>query len=172
MYQPIELARFAISEFERGLQGLTDEEARTRLTKADGTEMNAISWMVGHIAGHWLVQAAYARQERMPSGLHRFGGATADPTPLPLSQAFNLLGEAKASIDWLTSADDALLSSTIHYPLIDAGESVGTGLMRVILHTWFHIGEINAVRQLLGHPEIPFVGQIVGNLEWRGAAGA
>ena len=27
MYQPIELARFALAEFERGLEGLTDEEA-------------------------------------------------------------------------------------------------------------------------------------------------
>ena len=93
MYQPLELARFALSEFERGLEGLTDKEARTRIKKADDSEMNAISWTVGHIAGHWLVQAAYASQERLPSGLQRFGGATADPTPLSLNEAFNLLGQ-------------------------------------------------------------------------------
>lgn len=51
-YRPIEIARFALSEFERGLDGLSDEDARKRLTKADGSEMNAISWTVCHIAGH------------------------------------------------------------------------------------------------------------------------
>ncbi len=30
MYDPHELARFALSESERGLKGLTDEEALTR----------------------------------------------------------------------------------------------------------------------------------------------
>ena len=42
--------------------------------------------------------------------------------------------------------------------------------MRAVLHTWFHTGEINAVRQMLGHAEIPFVGKMLGNLEWRGAS--
>ena len=48
MFQPTDLARFALSEFERGLDGLTEEETRTRVAKADGTQMNAISWTVGH----------------------------------------------------------------------------------------------------------------------------
>jgi hypothetical protein len=39
--------------------------------------------------------------------------------------------------------------------------------MRATLHTWFHIGEINAVRQLLGHKEIPYVGKLIGTLEWQ-----
>ena len=47
------------------------------------------------------------------------------------------------------------------------GESVGTALMRATLHTWYHAGEINAVRQMLGHAEIGFVGQMVGRLEWK-----
>ncbi len=38
--------------------------------------------------------------------------------------------------------------------------------MRATLHTWFHAGEINAVRQMLGHAEIPFVGTMIGQLEW------
>ena len=28
------------------------------------------------------------------------------------------------------------------------------------------VGEINAICQMLGHPEIFFVGGLVGNLEW------
>ena len=171
MYQPHELARFAISEFERGLLGLTDEEARTRVTKADGSEMNAISWTVGHITGHWLLLAAYATQEEEPTGPVRFFGAAADPTPPPLKDMLKLLEEAKASIDWLSTADDELLSAVREGYAVgrNGQESVGTVLMRATLHTWFHTGEINAARQMLGHAPIPFVGQLVGNLEWRSA---
>jgi hypothetical protein len=42
--------------------------------------------------------------------------------------------------------------------------------MRAILHTWFHTGEVNAMRQKLGYPEIQFVGQMTGQLEYGGVA--
>ncbi len=179
MYHPVELARFALSEFERGLAGLTDEEARTRLTKADGTQMNAISWIIGHIAQHWLSVRSFATLERRPSGLRAFvSGPAADPTPLPLSDVLKLFRDAKASIDWIANADNSLMATvreeivkssatTAQKDLGIPNESVGTALMRAILHTWFHIGEINAIRQMLGHQEIFFVGRLVGNLEWR-----
>ncbi len=156
MYEITELVGFAISEFERGLEGLTDEEARTRLKKADGSEMNAISWTVVHIAGHWL---------NRPERLRRFASGSDDATPPPLSEALDLLQEAKRSTEeWLPNADDALLSTK---PAAPGSESIGTGAMRAVLHTWFHAGEINAIRQMLGHAEIPFVGRMLGNLEWR-----
>ena len=50
MYLASELASYALSEFERGIEGVTDDEAHVRLTKADGSKMNAISWIVAHIA--------------------------------------------------------------------------------------------------------------------------
>ncbi|MBI4570678.1 MAG: DinB family protein [Chloroflexi bacterium] len=179
MYLPIELARFALCDFERGLAGLTDEEARTRLSKADGTQMNAISWTIGHVAQHWFSVRSLATLERRPSGLRPFAsGPAADPTPPPLSDALALLRDAQASIDWIAAADDVLLATTreeavkagMGGPVLDLGaasESVGTALMRAILHTWFHTGEINAIRQMLGHPEIFYVGRLKGNLEWR-----
>ncbi|HJM75717.1 MAG TPA: hypothetical protein QGI71_07655 [Dehalococcoidia bacterium] len=46
------------------------------------------------------------------------------------------------------------------------GESVAMFLARAVQHGWFHIGEINAVRQLLGHAEIIFVGNLAGRLDW------
>ena len=136
------------------------------MAKADGTEMNAISWTLGHIAGHWLSVAAYAKQERQPGEVLRFFGPDADPTPLPLTDALTMLDDAKRSIDWLGSADDTLLSSSPAGYFLSS-ESVGTNVMRAVLHTWFHTGEINAVRQMLGHAEISFVGKLTGNLEWR-----
>lgn len=158
MYHPGDLAMFALSEFERGLEGLSEDEAQRRIEKAGGSRMNAISWTAAHIAGHWL---------HRPARLDRYNFGSDDPTPPTLAEARALLAEARAyTSGWLARADDRLMA---HVPEGTGGENVGTALMRAILHTWFHAGEINAVRQMLGHPEIPFVGQMLGNLEWRPA---
>lgn len=155
-YRPIDLVRFALSEFERGLEGLSDEDARKRLTKADGSEMNAISWTVAHIAGHWL---------NRPERLMRYASGSKNAEPPSLEDALTFLAEAKGFTEsWLPDATDEFLASQ---PERLRGESIGTGVMRAVLHTWFHTGEINAVRQMLGHGEIGFVGQMVGKLEWR-----
>ena len=40
-------------------------------------------------------------------------------------------------------------------------ESIGTGLQRNIYHYWFHTGEAHAIRQMLGHRDLPeFVGDM------------
>ena len=43
----VDQLRFARREFQRGLEGLTDEEARRRFLP-----MNSISWNIGHLAWH------------------------------------------------------------------------------------------------------------------------
>ena len=155
-YLPLELARFALSEFERGLEGLTDEEARARMAKAGGTEMNSISWTVAHISSHWLGH---------PERLRRFAPGSDDPTPPPLDEARASFDEARTVTEQrLANTDESWLASK---PPTYRGESVATGVMRATLHTWFHLGEINAIRQQLGHAEIAFVGQMTGALEWR-----
>ena len=41
------------------------------------------------------------------------------------------------------------------------GESVGTLLLRNTYHYWFHAGEASAIRQILGHTDLPeFVGDM------------
>ena len=138
------------------------------MRKADGSEMNAISWTIGQIAGHWLIVTSYASDEEPDPALLRFFGPEADPTPPSLSEAIRLLEEANTSVDWLASADDTLLSASHEGHVLGHHGNVGTALMKAVLHTWFHTGEINAVRQMLGHTEIPFVGEMLGSLEWRG----
>ena len=169
MYQPIELVRFTQAEFQRGLEGLTDEEAQRRIAKASGSKMNAITWIVSHIVGHWLSVATYAKDGELPWHLVRFVGPAADPTPPPLDEALKLLRDTKASIDWLTDADETLLSTTREEHLLSkqGQDNIGTALINAVLHTWFHTGEINAIRQMLGHAEIPFVGETWGKPEWR-----
>src|SRR5512139_2357841 len=57
----VDQLRFARSEFQRGLQGLSEEDAVRRLLP-----MNCISWDVGHLAWqeqrYWL----YRAQGRLP----------------------------------------------------------------------------------------------------------
>jgi hypothetical protein len=42
------------------------------------------------------------------------------------------------------------------------GQSVGSALRRVTYHYWYHIGEIQAIRQMLGHKNLP---EYVGDIE-------
>jgi hypothetical protein len=160
MYATLDMALFALNEFERGLAGLTEEEAQARMAKADGSHMNAISWTVCHIAGHWLSR---------PAHLDRYNFLSTDPTPPTLAEALQVLQQAKAAQEGIGRASAELLASK---PEALGGESIGTAIMRATLHTWFHTGEINAIRQMLGHPEIQFVGQMIGNLEWQPAPDA
>jgi len=42
------------------------------------------------------------------------------------------------------------------------GQSVGSALRRITYHYWYHIGETQAIRQMLGHRHLP---EYVGDLE-------
>ena len=106
--------------------------------------------------------AAYATQGEFPAALiGHFNGPNADPTPPFQDKTPQLLDDARATTDWTSTANDTLLSSTHHDSPTSRHGNIGTALMRAVLHTWFHAGEINSVRQILGHPEIPFVGSII-----------
>ena len=168
-YQPQELARFAISEFERGLTDVTDEEALVRLPKADGSETNSITWTMGHIATTWLFDHALMTGEPAQFGDRLFFGPDADPTPPSLGEMRERFEKAKTLTEaWLPGSNDDLLSSKRDFGP-QSSEHLGTQLLRAVFHTWFHTGEINAMRQMLGHPEIAFVGMMLGQLEYGGA---
>ncbi len=42
------------------------------------------------------------------------------------------------------------------------GQTVGSALRRVTYHYWYHIGEIQAIRQMLGQTNLP---EYVGDIE-------
>ncbi len=65
--------------------------------------------------------------------------------------------------EWLKRADDDALRMSLQ---AGWGENAGTALMRNTYHYWFHCGEVNAIRQLLGHREMIFVGKMIGRLEY------
>jgi hypothetical protein len=118
--------------------------------------MNSASWIVMHVAAHWANAAAYATGNPT-TAVEASGDGSAPGWPVALSR----LDEATRDLGWITRTTNDRMSrpDERHY-------SPGTFLMRAVMHTWFHCGELNAIRQLLGHPEIVFVGPFDGALEW------
>ena len=150
--------RFTRSEFRRGLVNLCDEDARKRIQP-----MNCISWNVGHLT--WQEQRYWLHfaQDRiiLPwiNDQFRFGAPASTP---PLADVWQAWEEITAAADpWL----DALTQATINVSLDRVGGpanvSVGSLLLRNIYHYWYHTGENAAIRQQLGHTELPaFVGPL------------
>jgi hypothetical protein len=159
MFVTAELASFAVDEFRRNLEGLSAEDALVRVSKADGSSMNAISWSVQHIASHWINVLSLARtgefdETALPSD---------DGTPPTYADALAFLHDGTSDLGWLAEAPEEVMQRR---QAAFRGESIGQFVLRAVLHTWFHTGEINAVRQALGHPTIDFVGGFGGRLEW------
>jgi hypothetical protein len=67
-------------------------------------------------------------------------------------------GEADPWLDRLTTAD---MTEELPRPP-GFQRSIGDALRRNTYHYWFHIGEILAIRQLLGHRRLP---EYVGDIE-------
>jgi len=159
--------RFARSELQRSLAGVTDAEARQRFMP-----MNSISWMVGHLAAqeqhYWVFLAQGKMISPHVAELTAFGKPATTP---PLDEMWAGWNEITAAADVYL---DSLSGSTLSEHLLRNGspmpESVGTMLLRTTYHYWYHNGEAQSVRQLLGHRDLPqFVGDIGEHAPYRAA---
>jgi uncharacterized damage-inducible protein DinB len=154
----VEQLRFARSELLRCIEGLSEADARRRLVP-----MNSISWIVGHLADQehrYWVQLAQGR-ELAPdlSDLVGYGRpATTPPLDEMLAIWRSVTEAADAYLDGLTAE---ALGEHLLWQGQPTHETVGTRLLRNIYHYWFHIGEAHAIRQQLGHVNLPdFVGSM------------
>ena len=153
--------RFTRDEFIRGLIGLTDEEARRRFQP-----INSISWMIGHLAWqeqrNWLTRAQ--GQILRPDLNERVANGKPASTP-PLEEMWTAWrAVTKASDPWL----DTLTTERLQAPMADGLSTIGTFLRRTTYHYWYHLGEALAVRQMLGHRDLPdFVGDIDAEAPYR-----
>jgi uncharacterized damage-inducible protein DinB len=149
--------RFTRSEFVRGLSGVSDEEALQRLGP-----MNCISWIVGHLANQehafWVV--APTGRNLVPA-LEALGyGRPASTPPLgEMWQAWRTV--TKAADEFLDTLTTDKLLTHLQRKGKPAPESIGTMLYRNIFHYWYHLGEGHAIRQQLGHRDLP---QFVGDM--------
>ncbi|MGA9533740.1 MAG: DinB family protein [Anaerolineales bacterium] len=154
----VEQLYFTRSEWLRGLQGVGESDAVRHFGP-----MNCISWVVGHLAwqeqGYWLFSA----QGEVPlPELHdqfRYGAAKSTPALADTLPAWHQVTEASESylgaVTGMTLEDDLTLRGR------SVGQSIGSALLRMIYHYWYHIGEVQAIRQLIGHSDLPeFVGDI------------
>ena len=150
--------RFARSEFQRCLEGLSDEDARTRLDP-----MNCISWMIGHLANQEHFYWVYLAQEKnVVSGLNDLVGFGKPATTPPLDEMWETWRRVTSTADpFLDTLTTAQLETFFQSRGKAMRESIGTTMLRNIYHYWFHTGEAHAVRQHLGHTDLPqFVGDI------------
>jgi hypothetical protein len=145
--------RFTRREWIRGLKTVTPPDAARRLGR-----INPIAWMIGHLAWqeqlYWLERA----QGTTPvPEVKRFGYGKPLTVP-PLDEAWTwwraVTTAADPYLDTLTV--DAL---THRWKREASRETPGTKLHRTTYHYWFHLGESQAVRQMLGPGKLPdFVG--------------
>lgn len=124
--------------------------------------MNSLGWIVGHLANHeqqvFLVGQGLAPVE---PGLNALVGSGQPASTPPLD-------EMMAAWEAITSAIMPSLAAMSDEDLLTvppgarpAGDTNGTHLLRIINHYWFHIGEGQAIRQMLDHTELPrFIGPI------------
>jgi uncharacterized damage-inducible protein DinB len=157
--------RFTRSEFQRGLDGLTDADARQRLMP-----MNCISWNVGHLAWQEQRYFLYYAQGQMPlpqvDAMFAYGAPASTPALAEMLEAWTTV--THAADPWL----DALTTEKLQQHVIRDGKPssyiFGSLLQRVIYHYWYHTGENMAIRQSLGHRDLPeFVGDIDGEAPYQ-----
>jgi hypothetical protein len=160
--------RHTSSELVRCLKGVSDEDARRRLGPVQTHKMNCISWIIGHLASQengywvWLAQGADTQGERLEPGLDELAGWGSPPNTPPLDEMWAAWGKITTAADrYLDTLTPEVLLTHLERDGKRHPESVGTMLMRNIYHYWFHIGEAHAIRQQLGHSNLP---QFVGNM--------
>jgi hypothetical protein len=161
----VEQLRFTRAEWRRGLTGVTEKDAAEHCG-----QMNSIGWIVGHLT--WQEQRYLLIR---PQGItiladiqerFAFGAPMSTPSLAEMLKAWRKITHA---------ADPFLDSLTTKNMLRDlplngkaSGQSQGSAIRRLTYHYWFHIGEIQAIRQMLGHKRLPvYVGNLEGKAPYR-----
>ena len=161
----VDQLRFTRAELMRSLDGVTEDEAAQRFLP-----MNCLSWMLGHLADqeqrYWLVLQGAEPVAPELNALVGHGKPASTPSLKEMREAWRIVTAAvDPFLDRLTT-DDLLALPPRMSPRMN--ETNGTLILRVTYHYWFHIGESQAVRQLLGHAKLPqFVGDLGGRAPYR-----
>ena len=150
--------RFTRSEWLRGLENISEEDGARHFG-----QMNCISWTVGHLAWHeqrsWLQRA----QDKIPFPELNKSFAYGAPMSTPsLKEMLSLWSMVITAADpFLDTVTTASMQTELRLKDESVGPTLGTLLRRVTYHYWYHIGEIQAIRQMLGHKDLPeYVGDI------------
>jgi len=152
MLNIINQLKFTRYEFRKGFMGITEEEGRRRLMP-----VNSIAWMVGHMAWHeqyyWLKRAQDKLLFPLLAESASFGKP---PGEINLSEMVSCWEEViKHADEFLLTLDEQNLEDCLVVKTAPLPFNIGTMISRVIYHYWYHLGEMQAVRQLFGHENLP-----------------
>ena len=154
----VEQFYFTRTEWLRGLNGISEEEGSRHFG-----QMNSISWVVGHLAWHeqkyWLQRAQNIVLFPQLNTEFAYGAPMSTPSlKETLSMWRKITRESTAYLDKLDT--NALMAELLSKGK-PVGQTLGSALHRITYHYWYHIGEVQAIRQLLGHQKLPvYVGDI------------
>ncbi|HEX8993502.1 MAG TPA: DinB family protein [Anaerolineales bacterium] len=155
----VEQFRFTRSEWLRGLQGISEEDGARHFG-----QMNCISWTVGHMAWHeqryWLERA----QRKLPfpdlNVTYAYGAPMSTPSFREMLEIWRTVtAAADPFLDGLTTER---LQTALLLEGKSIGQTFGSALRRITYHYWYHTGEIQAIRQMLGHKDLA---EYVGDIE-------
>ena len=151
--------RFTRREWLRGLEGVSEEDGARHFGP-----MNCISWTVGHLAWHEQRTFLQRPQNKIPfpklNELFAYGAPMSTPSLNEMLDIWRVVVEtADSYLDTLTTEillTDLLLNGE------SVGQSRGSALRRITYHYWYHIGETQAIRQMLEQTNLP---EYVGDIE-------
>jgi hypothetical protein len=131
--------------------------------------MNSISWMVGHMAWHerqvWFRRARGLKVEPVLDAFAT-GQSASVPSFAAMQAAWDrIVAGADPFLGNLTTAD--LEQRPQHDPRPNP-PIIGSQIQYVTYHYWSHLGEVSAVRQILGHSGLAqYVGDLPPEAEYR-----
>jgi hypothetical protein len=149
---------FTRSEFVRCFEGVPAGDACRRLEP-----MNCLSWTVGHLASQehffWVQMA---QGQNIAPGLRQLVGYGQPASTPPWDEMWTLWHAITKTADvYLCALKAKELKTHFVWEGKPIAENVGTLLLRNVYHYWFHLGKAHAVRQMLGHTDLPVY---VGNM--------
>ena len=155
----IDQLRFTRREWLRGLEGVPEDDAARHFGP-----MNCISWIVGHLAWHeqryWLEFGQGPLLYPRLNEAYAYGAPMSTPSLAEMLDTWHVVTRAADPfLDLLTT--EALQGELLRNGRA-VGQTIGSALRRVTYHYWFHIGEIQAIRQMLGQAGLP---EYVGDIE-------
>ncbi|HEY3311912.1 MAG TPA: DinB family protein [Anaerolineales bacterium] len=155
----IDQFRFTRREWLRGLENIPEEDAQRHFGP-----MNCISWTVGHLAWHeqryWLERAQGQILFPQLNELYAYRAPMSTPS---FTEMLSIWRQVSAAADpFLDILTTEKLQSELLHKGRTVGQSIGSALRRITYHYWYHTGEVQAIRQMLGHPDLA---EYVGDIE-------
>ena len=157
--------RFTRSEWLRGLDGVTEEDGARHFG-----QMNCISWIVGHLT--WHEQRSFLMRPQNIILFPKLNEVFANGAPMSTPSLKEMLemweAVTKAAKPYLDSLTTEILLTDLLLNGEAVGQTRGSALRRITYHYWFHLGEILAIRQMIGGKDLPeYVGDIEGEAPYR-----